>query len=127
MSVESSIEGQNASIQEAVESDAEITPTGPLTTEIATLIDRTSSLHQHDYVVGKVTDYGTDPNDNVHFKLVHRKKERENKKDDRFHCIIYENRRQNITAAIRDGQRVAGAGDLSFYTPRAAAHRSAAG
>lgn len=66
LSVGSSISGQNASIQETVGPDAEITPTSPLTTEVVTLIDRMSSLHQHEYVIEEVTDYRIDP---THYRI----------------------------------------------------------
>lgn len=122
MGVESSTERQNVgelgSVQNAVGPDEEITSIDALTTEIEAVIDRTSNLHQHDYVVGEVSDYGVSQGDDVHFKLVHRKKGRKDTKDDRLHCIIYEDRRADITANIRDGQRVAVTGDLSFYAPR---------
>lgn len=122
MSVESSRQEQDdgafAPVQKVVGPDAELTSVDSLTTEIAILIEETNSLHQHDYVVGEVADYGIDASENVHFKLVHRTAGRENRKDDRLHCIIYENRRPNITASIREGQQVAVSGDLSLYAPR---------
>lgn len=122
MNVESSKEvqanGEFPSVREAVGTDAEITSIDTLTTEIDTVIDDTNSLQQQDYVVGEVADYGTSGNGNVHFKLVHRKEERENRKDDRLHCIIYENRRPNITVNVREGQRVAVRGNVTFYAPR---------
>lgn len=122
MSVESSIEEHNgeefASVQDVVGQDAAITSIDTLTSEIATMIDDTNSLHQHDYVVGEVADYGVSGRGDVHFKLVHRKGGRENRKDNRLYCIIYEDRRANITTTIQDGQRVAVTGDLTFYTPK---------
>ncbi len=122
MSVESSKEGRTtgefASVQDVVGPDAAITSIDALTSEIATVIDDTSSLQQHDYVVGEVADYGISSKDNVLFEIVHRKKGREDWKDDRLHCIIYEDRRADITANIRDGQRVAVRGDVEFYAPK---------
>lgn len=81
------------------------------------MIEGTSSLQQHDYAVGEVADYGVSGKGNVHFKLVHRKASRENRKDDRLHCIISNDRRAGITASIKEGQRVAVSGNLSFYAP----------
>ncbi len=122
MSVESSMEEQNggvfASVQDAVGTDAAITSIDALTTEIDTVIDDTSRLQQHDYVVGEVADYGVSSKDNVLFEIVHRKVGRKDRKDDRLHCIIYEDRRADITASIRDGQRVAVRGNVEFYAPK---------
>lgn len=69
-------------VRDTVGLDAEITSVDSRTTEIETLINGTSSLHQHDYGVGKVADYKVSGSGDVHFKLVHRKEGQDNEKDD---------------------------------------------
>lgn len=88
--------------------DGDIVTVADLNGDIGTLLENTTDL-RFDYVVGDVSDHGV-ANGHEHFDLTH--------DDASIHCVTFSFRRDGVSNPPEEGDRVAVAGDLSFYEPR---------